>query len=212
MTRRLVVLALPLALPMALPLVGGCGASEPQAPPPVAVAPIAQSSGTPLEGLFPLVDQNQYHYATQTDDGEGVLLARVVRDRPDGGTLRMPGGDKHFRYVGDGVTLDRQGMMPAYVLKTPLAVGNRWRGEHGGWVEITAVDQPVQVPAGSYTGCVVTVEERRGDLPLRVATTFCPDVGIVVLEAASGQQSERATLQSYGPPIDLGPDGVRRIP
>jgi hypothetical protein len=41
-----------------------------------------------------------------------------------------------------------------------------------------------------------------------VATTFCPDVGIVLLEAASGAAIERAELKSYGPPVEIGPDGL----
>jgi hypothetical protein len=165
-----------------------------------------------MESLFPLVDRHQYHYETQGEDGGGMLLARVNRDRPEGGSLQMAGGTKRFSYKPDGVVLVREGMMPVYVLKQPLQVGNRWRGEHGGWVEIAEVGVPVQVPAGSYQGCVKTVEQRGGDQPLRVSTTFCPDVGIVELEAASGAQYEKAVLSSYGPPVDLGPDGVTRLP
>lgn len=141
-----------------------------------------------------------------------MLLARVRRDRSEGGSLQMSGGTKRFSYAPDGVVLEREGMMPVYVLKQPLQIGNRWRGEHGGWVAITEVDAQVQVPAGSYRGCVKTVEERGGDQPLRVSTTFCPEVGIVELEAASGAQYEKAVLTSYGPPVDLGPDGIKRIP
>ena len=189
----------------------GCGG----APPPPAPAPaptVAMSSGTPLETLFPLVDRNQYHYATESDGGRGMLIARVRRDRPDGGTLQMPAGSKRFTYKPEGILLEREGRMPVYVLKQPVQVGNKWRGEHGGWVEIAEVGSAVQVPAGTYAGCVKTLEERGGDQPLRVVTTFCPEVGIVQLDAVSGGQFERAVLESYGAPVDLGPDGVTRIP
>ena len=62
-------------------------------------------------------------------------------------------------------------------------------------------------PAASGAACA-----HGGGMPLQILTTYCPDVGIVQLDAARGQQVERATLQSFGAPMDLGPDGVRRIP
>lgn len=192
-------------------ILAGCGA-EPPPPAPMPAPTAALSSGTSLETLFPLVDRYQYHYATESDAGQGMLIARVRRDRPDGGSLQMPAGSKRFTYEADGILLQREGMMPVYVLKQPVQIGNKWRGEHGGWVEIAEVSTTVQVPSGTYDGCVKTLEERGGDQPLRVVTTFCPDVGIVQLDAVSGGQFERAVLESYGPPVELGPDGVTRIP
>ena len=139
-------------------------------------------------------------------------MARVTRNEPRFGELAMAGNNKRFEYADDGVRLLRSGAAPAYVLKEPLQQGASWRGEHGGMVEIVAVATTVDVPAGHFEGCVQTVEQRGGDRPLRVATTFCPDVGIVLLEASSGANMERAELKSYGPPVDLGPAGVRRLP
>ncbi len=148
----------------------------------------------------------------ETDSGEQeALVVRVSRTEAGGGTLHLPGGNKHFEYQADGVLLTRSAGAPVYVLKQPLTVGNRWRGEHGGTVEIFEVNASVSVPAGHYSGCVTTVEQRGGDRPLRVTTIFCPEVGIVLLEATSGAQLERAALESYGPPVDIGPDGVRRL-
>lgn len=171
----------------------------------------AARSGTPLERLFPLVDRAVYQYAVESDEGQDILLARVSRHGPTTGSLQLPGGIKEFEYVPDGVKLLSREWGPVYVLKQPLELHNRWRGEHGGTVEVVRVDAVVNVPAGRYEGCVQTLEQRGGDRPIKVATTFCPDVGIVVLEAASGAALERAELKSYGPPVDLGPDGVRRI-
>jgi hypothetical protein len=94
----------------------------------------------------------------------------------------------------------------------PLSAGASWRGDRGSMVVVEAVDAAVEVPAGRFQGCVRTVERRGGDLPLQISTTYCPDVGIVRLDAARGMQTEVATLQSFGPPVNLGPDGVRRIP
>jgi hypothetical protein len=76
---------------------------------------------------------------------------------------------------------------------------------------VIRVNAVVEVPAGRYDDCVQTLERRGGDRPLSVATTFCPEVGIVLLEAASGAAMERAELKSYGPPVEIGPDGVQRV-
>lgn len=186
------------------------GATE---PPPASTQRSSEplSSGTPLERLFPLVDRATYQYVLESDEGQDVLLGRVSRTGAKRGTLHLPGGDKRFEYAADGIKLVSAPWGPVYVLQRPVTVGHRWRGEHGGTVEIIAVDVAVEVPAGHFEGCVQTLETRGGDRPLRVATTYCPDVGIVLLEAAAGASLERAALKSYGPPVELGPDGVRRI-
>ncbi len=193
-------------------LANGC-APPPAAPPPAQPAPQPFTSGTPAERWFPLVQGHIYQYATRQGDdpNEGLLVVTARRGAATSGALQLPNKTRSFQYGADGVRLLGAGSQP-YVLKMPLAVGTRWRGEHGGEVSITAVGASVQVPAGPFQDCITTREARGGDVPLTVTTTFCPEVGIVLLDAASGGQSERAALRSYGPPVNLGPDGVRRIP
>lgn len=190
----------------------GCGGETTPVPQPAPVPLAPQSSGLSIERWFPLIEGHIYQYATRAEDGsEGLLVTTAKRAGATTGSLRTGTSDKFFQYLPDGVQVQgTQGA--AYVLKQPLAVGTNWRGEHGGVVTITAVGASVQVPAGSYSGCTVTEERRGGDVPLLVSTTFCPDVGIVLLQAQSGGRNERAELRSYGPPVDLGPDGVRRVP
>ena len=60
-------------------------------------------------------------------------------------------------------------------------------------------------------GDVVTIEERGGDVRVTYTTTFCPDVGIVILEVDTGLQHERAELRSYGPPVFIGSPGTTMI-
>lgn len=158
-----------------------------------------------------MVDRAVYQWVMETDEGQDTLLGRVDRHSPNSGSLQLPGGTKQFEYVADGVKLVSHSLGPVYVLKQPVAMGNSWRGEHGGTVEIVQVDAVVEVPAGRFTGCVQTLETRGGDRPTRVATTYCPDTGIVLLEAAAGSGMVRAELKSYGPPVDIGPDGIRRL-
>lgn len=173
------------------------------------------TSGAEVERFFPLVDGHVYHYVSLGPTGEVRLYpARVFRADATRGELRLPSGARRFEYTEGGVKLVRsEGRMQeeGFVLKSPLAPGSTWRGEHGGTTTIIDVAVDVEVPAGRFTGCLLTIEDRRGDRPKRYATTFCPDVGVVVIEVQSGGDVERAELKSYGAPTVLGPDGSGRI-
>lgn len=174
------------------------------------------SSGSEVERFFPLVDGHVYHYVTLNDaNEEGLLVARVFRSDATHGELHFPAGARRFEYASGGVQLVSAGGRLAeggFVLKGPLAVGNAWRGEHGGQTKIVGVGVEAVVPAGRFGGCVQTLEVRGGDRPTKYATTFCPDVGVVILEAAAGGSLERAELKSYGPAVAIGPDGLQRLP
>jgi hypothetical protein len=192
-----------------------CGPATPVkgGPPPVTSSPTPPPAPAgSVAKFFPLLNGHIYQYVTETDSGEGMMITRVTRADGQSGDLQGPRGTKTFRYVDDGVVLATDSTAAVYVLKTPFAVGTKWRGQAGSTVEIVEVGANVTVPAGTYAGCIKTLEQRGGDRPMRVATTYCPETGIVQLEAASGMVSERAVLKSYGPPLDLGPDGVRAFP
>lgn len=164
------------------------------------------SSGSAIERFFPIVHGHLWHYDTWSDEGDrGRLLVRARRIDERSGELVTPTGTRRIAFFADGVALPGLGV---YVLKAPLAQGNSWKGEHGGWARIEAVGVSVDVPAGQFSGCVVALEEKRGDMPVRYTTTFCPDVGIVALDVDTGAAHERAELRSYGPPVDLGPAGT----
>jgi hypothetical protein len=184
--------------------------------PPAWLAPTGEgrkdvASGSPLERFFPLVDGNVYHYVTENLSGEpGMLVARAVRTSADSGELRFPKGTKRFSFVKDGVVLELLAG-PIYLLKEPVAVGTSWRGEHGGTTRILSTNASIDVPAGHYDGCVQTLEERGGDEPVRFATTYCPAVGVVLLEAGGGGAFERAALSSYGAPTPMKADGLERF-
>ena len=202
-----------LALVCAAGLVA-CGAAPGSPPAWLAPADGARkdlASGTALERYFPLVDGMIYHYVTENEMGEpGLLITRAGRTSERGGQLHFPTGSKRFEYVADGITVLVDGN-PTYVLKQPLAVGTTWRGEHGGTTRVLSIAASVEVPQGHFEGCVQTLEERLGDRPVKYATTFCPGVGVVMLEAASGASLERASLKSYAAPIEVGLDGVDRF-
>lgn len=205
-----------LAVMIAITLPGvGCGPAAPAAgassggaPPPP--EPVAATSGWAIERFFPLIDGHVYQYVTMNDAGErGLIVARVRRASAAEGELILPSGTKRFAYTSQGVILKESGK---FVLGGSLAVGASWPGEHGGLARVVAVPVTVEVPAGSFSGCVQTLEERLGDRPVRYVSTFCPDVGLVALEASGGASYEMAELRSYGPPVQIGPDGLTRTP
>ena len=199
-----------------LPLLAACGGglASPTEPPAWLAASNGKTtftSGTALERFFPLVDGMIYHYVTENEMGEpGLLIARAGRTSDRGGQLLFPTGSKRFEYAPDGITISVDGT-PAYVLKQPLAVGATWRGEHGGTTRVLSTTSAVDVPQGHFDGCVQTLEERGGDRPVKYATTFCPGIGVVLLEAASGASLERASLKSYAAPIEVGLEGTDRF-
>jgi hypothetical protein len=158
---------------------------------------------------LPLRDGHTYRYRLETDEGSEPWLARVSREGATTGSIHFPNGTKRFEYQADGIRLHRE-PAPVYVLRVPIAVGSSWPGVDGSRVTIVAVDTVAETPAGRFAGCVTTVEQRSGDRPIRITTSFCPEVGIVELEAVSGAAVERAVLESFGPPVEIGPGGELR--
>jgi len=190
----------------------GCGGGAP--PPAAAAAPApVVDSGTDLERFFPLVDGHLWHYDTALGEGEqGRLVVRAERTSAEEGALATGGDVKRIRFTPEGVLLSDGLREGSFLLKRPLEVGASWRGEHGGISQVAEVGRRVTVPAGTFEGCVHVVERRGGDRPMQVDTIYCPDVGMVELEASAGDQVQGAVLRSYGPPVDLGPDGVEALP
>ncbi len=168
------------------------------------------SSGTPLERYLPLVEGRIYQYDYEAGDERGVMTMRVQRFDDLHGAWILPSGGNVFEYRADGVVTEGD-KGQSYLLQQPLEVGHRWRGAHQSWVEIRSVDLAPTVPAGSFAGCVQTIEARGGDVPLAITAVFCPDVGMISREIASGQKSERLTLRSYGAAVDIGPNGLNVI-
>lgn len=168
-------------------------------------AALGARSSIPIERLFPLPDGFIHTFTTLSDEGEPItFLARSRRTSPSEGELQWGAAATRYQYTQEGV---RNAATGAYLLKAPIAVGATWRGDRGN-TRVVSVDASKSVPAGRFAGCVETVEERGGDSPLRLSTVYCPDVGIVVFEASSGMDAARLELKSFGPPVDLGPDGL----
>ncbi|AKU95397.1 hypothetical protein AKJ09_02061 [Labilithrix luteola] len=178
------------------PLTVGCGGASPAAAP---SGGAKASSGAAAERFFPLEEGRLYHYLTRENGETGMLVARVHRSDATHGELRLTNTTKRFVYGPSSVSYDGG----ATILKDPIEVGASWPGEHGGTTKVSAVDTNVTVAAGSYSGCVQTVEEG-GRMPgARYATTYCPGVGMVLLEISAAGNEARAELKSYGAPVKI---------
>jgi hypothetical protein len=179
----------------ALPVVLGCGRSPPPAPtvatPPEAVGGVAS--------YFPLEEGRVYHYVTSEAGLTGMLVARVHRTDATHGELRLSNATKRFVYSPEAVAYDSG----VFVLKGPLAVGTSWPGEHGGTTRIATVDAAPTVAAGTYASCVQTVEEGGRPPGGRYLNTYCPGIGLVLLQIQAAGGDARAELKSYGPPVTL---------
>lgn len=149
------------------------------------------------DAYFPLEGGQLYHYLTDEDGEPGMLVANVARSDATHGELHIGSRVKRFTYDAKGVAYDGG----AYVLQIPLEAGNSWPGEHAGTTRIAALDVPVSVPAGIYGNCIETVEDVIPAAQYR--NTYCPGVGLVLLEVTSPRGHARIELKRYGAPVKL---------
>jgi hypothetical protein len=181
-----------------------CGSKE---PPPRAAQPPAKILND-VSRYLPLKSDTVFAYDTMSEaTGEtGVLVVQITRPRPDMAELTVGGRAQRLDIGSDGIRHATGG----YLLKAPLSLGARYKGQFGE-VSITALDRAVQVPAGNFVGCIETVEEAKTPVAKKVTTTFCPDVGMVLLVAEGmvegAYAAERASLRSFGPRVDLSAVG-----
>ncbi len=128
-----------------------------------------------------------------------MLVAKVHRTDASHGELRLSNATKRFVYSPEGVAYDTG----AFILKAPLDVGKTWPGEHGGTTRVAAIDAAPKVQAGSYGSCVQTVEEGGRPPGSKFTTTYCPGVGMVLLEIQAAGAEAKAELKSYGAPVKI---------
>lgn len=176
-------------------------------PPPKGPEPLKNTVSTPVARFFPAVDGTVHAYETKDliTGTTGVLMLRttVLGDRTIEVTSSKP---QRLRYDDKGLLREPQG---AYVLRTPLEVGQSWPGGPNVSVSIVKTDVTITVPAGTYKGCLETLDKRVGAVSGSVRSVYCPDVGLVLLEsegkgAGPGQEiHERVELKSYGKGLDL---------
>lgn len=158
---------------------------------------------TDVERYMPLKADTVYAFETLIENSgeKGVLMMHVERPRPNQAVLTVGGKAQRLDLDPQGIRLANGG----WLLKAPLEVAAHFKGQFGE-VVVRSIDAAVEVPAGRFTGCVETVEESPA-VKKRVVTVFCPDIGIVSLDAEGSigddYGRERAVLRSYGPRVDI---------
>jgi hypothetical protein len=148
---------------------------------------------------MPAVDGYVYEYDVETDAGEtGRMMVQVTRPRPDMAELNVAGKVQRLELSKDAVRHATGG----YLLKGPVQAGAEWKGQFGK-VRVASVTRSIQVPAGSFSNCIETIEESLGPSPKRATSVFCPDVGMVSLHIEGALDGEAVsvgtTLRSFGP-------------
>ena len=158
---------------------------------------------TDVERYMPLKADTVYAFETSIENSgeKGVLMMHVDRPRANQAVLVVGGKAQRLEIEKQGIRLSNGG----WLLKAPLSVAAQFKGQFG-QVVIRSTDATVDTPAGRFTGCVETIEESTA-VQKRVTTVFCPDIGIVALDAEGtiGDDfgRERAALRSYGPRVDI---------
>jgi hypothetical protein len=173
-----------------------CGPAGAPGAPPLSTKP---PSGSSAEQYFPLEEGRIYAYSTSENGDTGMLVAKVHRSDATHGELRLSNATKRFVFTPQGVAYDGG----AFILKAPLDVGATWPGEHGGTTKVVSIDASPKVVAGSYSSCVQTVEEGGRPQGSKYVTTYCPGVGMVLLEVHAAGGEARAELKSYGAPVKI---------
>ncbi|GEM_PF-546032 len=177
---------------------GGCtGQSTAESAPTKTEAP-------PPEGVhrfLPLKDRTVSTFATLSDLGEeGMLNLEFFRPRAALAEIRIAGNVQRLRIEENRIAHATGGVL----LEEPIEKNRSFQGSFGK-VTIQKVDQTIKVPAGTFFGCIVTVEESKMP-PKRLESTFCPDVGLtrMVVETFGGDsQRLETTLKHFGPRVDL---------
>jgi hypothetical protein len=126
-----------------------------------------------------------------------LATSRVLQVQ--GGAVEVQSGQSVLRYtlMPDGIRRQDGG---TYLLHAPIALGSKWPGGMDTQAEVTAVDQHIECPAGSFDACVV-VTEQSSESGRHVATTYCPGVGPVRVDSQMEVRGQRlrvlATLRGY---------------
>jgi hypothetical protein len=116
-----------------------------------------------------------------------------------------------FDFVPDGIATKTKQVRRRTCSSSRSDPNVQWLGPHGGITKLSQQNLTVTLDIGTFSGCITTEEVRGGDAPLRIVTTLCPEVGITSLEVSQGGGVERARLMYFGPPIDIGAEGLQRV-
>jgi hypothetical protein len=195
------------SIPVILLLAVGCGS----------VAPRVQMSEavrlTPTT-LYPMNEGAQWVYDVDTGGDEPPTLGifEVTEVRGDQRSIQVNLGMDSEGTVtyGDATVYEvtdegvRHVASNGWLLRAPLREGAEWEGLGGRTARVADLDVAVEVMAGNFEHCVA-IEESGGEDGRVVRTTYCPEVGPVMVESTLEAQltlrtvSATSRLRAYDP-------------
>ncbi len=130
--------------------------------------------------LYPMRPGLVWSYDIDTGSGPPTLgITRVVQVEGTRIGISSNGGDPvAYEIRPDGIFLP---VHRVYLLKAPIEVGATWPSRSGRTARVSAIDEQVTTPAGTYQRCV-RVNETGGEARIDIATVYCPDLGPVLVE------------------------------
>jgi hypothetical protein len=169
-------------------VLSGCGAaaSRPAGLDPNRLAPTS---------LYPL--HEGYVWSYNVDTGTGVNTFAVSRvTRASGTTFAVSNGGDEIVYEvrDDGIFRPQTG---TYLLKAPIDVGASWSAPGGATARVTSVTERIEVPAGSFEGCVEVVEDG-GEAQRRIRTVYCAGAGPAVVESTQTLEISHQSIAVRG--------------
>jgi hypothetical protein len=148
--------------------------------------------------LYPLHEGAAWSYDVDAGDGDPVLTTTRVL-RVQGSIVEVQSGQAVLRYalLPDGIQRVDGG---TYLLRAPVSLESQWPAGLNTQARVSALDQPIQTPAGNFESCVV-VTEASADSGRKVTTTYCPGVGparvVSEMEVRGKLLRVQATLRGY---------------
>jgi len=143
------------------------------------------------------LSENPYDWYAQDADGNVWYLGEETEEHENGVVVSTEGS---WEWGADGA------LPGIYMWANPAAhVGEEYRQEYyedeaEDWGKVIALNQTVVVPAGTFTGCVVTEDWNavEGKSQTLENKSYCPGIG-VTLETGVSDPSVRVELMSRTP-------------
>jgi hypothetical protein len=170
-----------------------------------------KASATGVLAYYPFEAGMQWSYMVYGAPGTPGLLSVDKVIAFDGTTAVVKSGDSTLTYRVTPEGIYRE---PAhtFLIKWPVVRGETWQGARGSRVEVTGVELRITVEAGVFDDCIEITETVGGDEAEMLRTTFCPDVGPVLIDIRELNTPPGAVparlvgrLRAYGPPLTLPP-------
>lgn len=142
--------------------------------------------------LYPLGRGFVWSYDVDTGTELSTLaISRVVRAEGDRFDVSSGGDPIAYERRPEGIFRPND---QVWLLKGPIRVGAEWTAAGGRQARVTSVSERLSTPAGDFSGCV-EVRETGGADGREVATTYCPDVGPVMVDASMRSELTGATAR-----------------